>query len=820
MDKELKAILPLVQKPIRYTNGEYNSIIKEKNANSILFALIFPDLYEIGMSNYGLKILYHILNREPSIIAERAYAPWPDFGKRLKQKGIPLYSLETKTPLSQFHILGFSLQSELSYTNLLYILDLAKIPLRSEERNSSHPLVIAGGPCCVNPLPMSKFIDAFCIGDGEEVVREICAVYQNWNRKNRADLISSLAKVEGVYVPLIHENSPLVIKRRLVKFFEEEDFPFPPVVPICEVVHDRLTIEVMRGCTRGCRFCQAGIINRPARVRKPEEILRLVERGIRNSGWEEVSLLAFSVSDYPNLLNLLTQLNALLYKRRVAISLPSMRGEEFSLSLAQELKTIKKTGLTFAPETISRRLKGFLNKEVKEESIFQALANATAAGWLGVKLYFMVGLPDETEEDVKEIGRFVTDAAQRFRQLQIRFSVSPFVPKPHTPLQWAPFSDIETLLAKLALLKRKTRRRNIQTKWENPYQAQIQAIFARGDKRLNQVILTAYQKGAIFTEWSEFFNYRDWLDSFQESGVDPREYLRKRPYSEVLPWDFIDVGVKKEFLRREAEKAERSTFTSDCRQSDCSECGACPGREENSQKELSPKEEKNFIPAEGPAAFRKKIFLTDTKNVTYRVKYTVGENFRYASHLDIVRQIYRILRRSELPVAFSSGFSPHPLVSFGPPLPVGVTSRGEYCDLQVAISYSGNITRDLAPFLPKDMKILETRVIRREVPSLGKAINLAEYWLKPQPPFRFDEGEVLTRSKKVTAVYQIDFDRSPTSGESGILIFVRIAPGIRLFSLLSQLFGLTEEAIRLFDIERRDNYVLRDNKIYTPLEDI
>lgn len=806
MQRELRDILPFCQKPIRYTGGEYNALIKERKPGTILFGLIFPDVYEVGMSNYGLKILYHILNQIPGVIAERAYAPWPDFGQLLKGKKIPLYSLETKTPLRNFHILGFSLQSELSYTTVLYILDLAGIPLKSAERSDSDPLVIAGGPCCVNPLPMAEFFDAFCLGDGEEVVREIVEVYRNSSRK-RDEILSALAKIEGVYVPSQKRRDSSRVKRRIKRDLREEDFPFPPIVPVCDIVHDRLTIEAMRGCTRGCRFCQAGIINRPLRLRKPEEILLLAERGIRSSGWEEISLLAFSISDYPDLSNLLTQLNFLLYKRMVAISLPSMRGEDFSLNFAQKLKAIKKTGLTFAPETISSRLKGLINKDVKEENILQALAAAAEAGWLGVKLYFMIGLPGETEEDIKDIARFVLTCARSFKRMQIRFSVAPFIPKPHTPLQWQPFLDIPILQERLKLLKRETKRGNVHLKWENSYQSQIQAILARGDERLNAGILAVYQRGAILPEWSEFFNYQHWQDGFQDVGLDFSQYLIGIPLERQLPWDFIDVGVDKEFLRREAQRAKEGILTPDCREGNCHQCGVCAEKQKGKVGVIP-------LKVEVPNGYERKVFLTSGKKLTYRVKYAVGESFLFASHLDIVRQFYRALRRSELPVAFSGGFSPHPLVSFGPPLPVGVSSRGEYLDVQLIASYSGNLTRDLAPFLPKGIMILETRIIRKEVDSLGKAINLAEYEIRPLLSLPFDKEMIIKRGREFAGIYRMEFNAD------NLTVFIAVAPGIRLFTVLAHLLNLAEEKVKLLAIERKDSYILRNGRIFTPLEDV
>lgn len=807
MYEKLTNILPQVTKPIRYTGGEYNILIKEPEDDAILFALIMPDVYEIGMSNYGLKILYSILNQNDKIIAERAYAPWPDFGAQLKNNGLTLYSLDSKRPLKNFNILGFSLQSELCYTNILYILDLAQIPLLSKDRTETDPLVIAGGPCCVNPLPLNRFIDAFVTGDGEEVVVEIVTVFQNWNRKNRADLLASLAEIKGVYVPYYHSVNQ-TIKKRSVSALDESNFPYPPIVPICEITHDRLTIEIARGCTRGCRFCQAGILNRPLRIRPKDEIVRLAERGIRSSGWEEISLLALSPLDYPDLTELVSALTQNLTKRMVAISLPSMRGERFSPELAQQLAYIKKSGLTFAPETMSPRLRALVNKDINETTIIDAVKNAKSLGWSGVKLYFMIGLPGETEADVTAIADFVEVIGQITRNGLVRFNLAPFMPKPHTPLQWFGFELVETIKQKIETIRHRLHRKNLKPKWDNPEACMIQTVLARGDERLNDVILNVYQQDGIFQEWSEFFKLSRWQEVANNLGIDFRDYLKAIPLDQPLPWDFINVGVSKDFLKQEYRKAEQGIKTEDCATGKCSDCGAC---DEKPKANWQSKTNDIKISTIDYGRLPRKIVGYEELKTRFRIKYAVGENFRYASHLDLVRAFYRALRRSELPIAYTQGFSPRPLVSFGPPLPVGVTSVGEYLDFQMAHHYSGNITRDFGPFLPRDIRILETHPIGRKADSLGKIINLAKYEIKlnEQQP----KEMILARQKQINGVYQLTFN-----SDKSITLLLQLGPKIKLFATLAQLLALPEAAVRLLAIERKECYWLHNDKLLTPLE--
>ncbi|NPV14609.1 TIGR03960 family B12-binding radical SAM protein [candidate division WOR-3 bacterium] len=810
MHERLNEVLPLVTKPIRYTGGEYNSFYFEPGSKRVNWVLAMPDVYEIGMSNYGLRILYSIINRLPNGCCERCYAPWPDFGAILKARGIPLYALESRRPVKEFNILGVSLQSELTYTNLLYLLDLAGIPRYRTERGCNDPLVVAGGPGTVNPLPMADFVDVFVVGDGEEAVREITAVYEGWNQRSREGLLENLARLPGLYVPGFTDTGKARVIRRVVSELREEDFPFPPLVPICEITHDRLTVEIARGCTRGCRFCQAGIINRPVRFRDVEQVVRIAERGIRSSGWEEVSLLALSALDYPYLLELVERLNKRLRERRVAISLPSTRGEDFTPELAFSLQEIKKAGLTFAPETAAPRLRNLLNKHIAEEKILESVRNALDAGWAGVKLYFMIGLPGETEADVKEIGRFVTEVARLCRGRTVRFNLTPFIPKPHTPLQWAGFGSIEETREKMALLKEMLNRRNIKPKWENPEASFVQALIARGDEKIGRVIERVYEQGGIFQEWTEFFNFSAWLDACSKSGVDPATYLSSRAVEDTLPWDFIDVGVTKGFLIEEYRRAQQGERTPDCMQGGCTNCGACPGPKPVVPP--APVEIKDEVPERFGRKPRRVQAYEELKS-RFRLKYLVEEPFQFAAHLDRVRAFYRTLRRSELPVVYTKGFAPKPMLSFGPPLPVGLTSDGEYVDIYLSYQYSGNIVRDIGQFLPRGIRVVAARLVPNSMPTLGGTINLGRY--EVVVPDEEALQQALVKGKEIPGVHAV----VPLDREK-LLVDLTIGPGVKLFDVLGQLLGREGNEVRCLTVKRKDCFVLIEGELRSPFGDV
>jgi len=587
-------ILHQVTRPARYTGGEWNSIVKDWDKTNIKFALCYPDLYEIGMSNMALPILYELLNSQPDVLAERVYAPWTDMEAAMRTAGIPLLSLESKHRLKDFDIIGFSLDYELTYTNVLNILDLGQIPVLASERNDSHPLVIAGGSCCLNPEPMSDFIDFFVIGDGEEVVLELVDCFRDWKGKaaSKKELLRQVATIPGVYVPSLYQveyqadgliksitptaaEAKPVIQRRVVT-------KLPPpvtrlVVPYIEIVHDRGAVEIQRGCTRGCRFCQAGIIYRPVRRRPQQEVIQAVGEIIANCGYNDVSLVSLSTSDYPHIEELVASLRQ--NYDNLALSLPSLRMDNFSVTLMDSLPSRRKTGLTFAPEAGSERLRRIINKNTTEDELLETAAAAFARGWTSLKLYFMLGLPTETEEDVEQTVQLVAKIRSVGRTAkggmpQVRISLSTFIPKPHTPFQWVAQESEQQLSAKHELLKLGLRRKGSRLSWQEPKVSLLEAALSRGDRRLGKVIYRAWKLGSTFDAWNEHFNYQNWLGAFDENGLEPGFYAqRQRPLDELLPWAHIDTGVTSAFLKREYQRAMEGKETPDCRYQSCNACG-------------------------------------------------------------------------------------------------------------------------------------------------------------------------------------------------------------------------------------------------------
>ena len=590
----LNNILYQVTKPARYTGGEWNAIIKDWDKTPIRIALTYPDLYEIGMSNMALPILYELLNSQPDVLAERVYAPWADMEAVMRTANVPLFSLESKHRLKDFDIIGFSLGYELTYTNVLNMLDLAQIPVLASERSDSHPLVIAGGSCALNPEPMADFIDFFVIGDGEEVLLELLDSFRDWKgaRVSKKELLHQVATIPGIYVPslyqveyqadgLVKSITPTVpqakpsIERRIVT--KLPPVVTKPVVPYIEVIHDRGAVEIQRGCSHGCRFCQAGIIYRPVRERPQHEVLQAVEELITNCGYDEVSLVSLSTNDYPGIDELVANLSHRYHN--LALSLPSLRINSFSVSLVDSLPSRSKTGLTFAPEAGSERLRRIINKNIPEDEILKTAAAAFDKGWTGLKLYFMLGLPTETIEDVEDIIRLVDRIRSLGRKangkkLQVRVSLSTFVPKPHTPFQWVAQESEQELSSKHELLKLGLRRKGSHLSWQDPKVSLLEAVLSRGDRRLGKVIYRAWQLGSTFDSWGEHFNYQNWLRAFDESGLEPSFYAhRQRPLNELLPWAHIDAGLTATFLKQEYQRAIDGKETPDCRYEACNACG-------------------------------------------------------------------------------------------------------------------------------------------------------------------------------------------------------------------------------------------------------
>jgi radical SAM family uncharacterized protein len=593
MANSLEHILYEVSKPARYTGGEWNSIVKNWKSTPIRIALAFPDVYEIGMSNLALPILYKILNDQSDVLAERVYAPWVDLETAMRRHSIPLFSLESKRPLKDFDIIGFSLGYELTYTNILNMLDLAQIPPFSHQRNKSHHLVIAGGSCALNPEPVADFFDLLVLGEAEEAILKLLEVFRAY-KDNKAKLLRQAASLPGIYVPSLYQveyhkdgtftsitpefpQAKPKIERQIVT-----PLPHPitsPVVPYVEVIHDRGAIEIQRGCSRGCRFCQAGMIYRPVRELPQQEVISSANEIIENCGYNEISLVSLSTGDYQNINEVIAQLSNKYHQSNLSISLPSLRLDTSSIKLIESLPQRRKTTLTFAPEAGSERLRQAINKIIPEEVILDTLAAAFEKGWMNIKLYFMIGLPTETTDDVKSIVELITKICKvgkrtGNRSPRIRVSVSTFVPKPHTPCQWSAQETAEKLSTKQDLLKQGLHRVGAHLSWQDPKISLLEAVLSRGDRRLSQVIYKAWESGCKFDTWNEHFKYQNWLNAFEQSGLNPASYAnRERQLDEPLPWQHIDIGVTPAFLQKEQQNIELEKATPDCRYGPCSACG-------------------------------------------------------------------------------------------------------------------------------------------------------------------------------------------------------------------------------------------------------
>src|SRR3989441_6439944 len=588
-------LLPLVEKPGRYLGNERGAVRRDPSRVRLRFALAFPEVYEIAQSHLGLQILYDILNRRPDVAAERVYAPWPDMEAVLRARGLPLVSLESHTALVDFHVVGMSLQYELTYTNLLTMLELGGVPLRADQREPEHPVVIAGGPCASTPEPLAPFLDGVLLGDGEEAIGDICDVVLaqlETASRDRQALLRALAAVPGLYVPAFFEpryaadgtlaevvpldpDRPVVRKRVLVDL-DRFAPPENPVVPNLGVVHDRASVEVMRGCVKGCRFCQAGYVYRPLRERNPERVVEETTRLMARTGYEEVSLLSLSTGDYSGVNPVLEELMDRFAPERVAVSLPSTRVDALSPRILEQIRRVRKTGFTLAPEAGTQRLRDVIQKEYREEELLEAARLFADLGWRTLKLYFMIGLPSETEEDVVGIAELAARVAAAARgRLAVTASVSTFSPKPHTPFQWAGQLSLEETRARHTLLRRELGRRRIAFRWHDAELSFLEGLFSRGDRRLADVLETAQRHGARFDGWSDHCRIDLWTAALAEHGLDPASYLRRRALGEVLPWDHLDAGVSSKFLQKELARAVEGLLTPDCSIERCTYCGAC-----------------------------------------------------------------------------------------------------------------------------------------------------------------------------------------------------------------------------------------------------
>lgn len=719
MRGRIDRILPRVAKPARYMGGELGSIAKPLDQANVRVALAFPDVYEVGMSNLGLRILYSVLNSQTGVAAERVFAPASDMEEQMRAAGIPLFSLETASPIRDFDVVGFSLAYEMTYTTVLAMLDLAGIPVLASDRGDNDPIVIAGGHCATNPEPMADFIDAFVIGDGEEAVVDVVRALRVAGCGMRNARLAALAETEGVYVPAVPKAK---VRGRFVASLEDAHFPDTLVVPYTEAVHDRVALEIMRGCTRACRFCQAGMITRPVRERSLETLCEQAAVLLEKTGYEEVSLTSLSSADHSQIHELVRTLIDRNEAQGVGVSLPSLRADAQCVALAAEIQRVRKSGLTFAPEAGTQRLRDVINKNVTEDDLLGAVEAAVQAGWKRVKLYFMIGLPTETDEDLEGIGDLVRKVMAIDRRLTINVTISPFVPKPHTPFQWRGMVPPEELERRIALIRPLLRAKNIQLSWHDPACSRAEAALARGNRSLGKVVYEVWRRGGRLEQ--DRFDSARWADAFEAAGLKMEDFANADYAKDAaLPWDFVDVGVSKTFLAREDEKAERGETTPDCRSGVCSACGmrdavgvCLPVRPESTVNGQRSTATELRTDDRRPNAH-------DSAAVVFT--FIKGEDVRWLGHLDLMRVFERAIRMSRIDIVFTQGFNPHAKMSIASALPLGATADSEIITIHVAepVDVKDTISR-LNAVLPNGIRLTSARVLPQH--SKGVAVVASE----------------------------------------------------------------------------------------------
>ncbi len=759
LTQQVEALLPLVTQPGRYLGSEIHAIHRAWTPERVKWLLILPEVYEIGMSHQGLRILYDVLNRREDSLAERAFAPWTDMDDRMRAAGVPLFALESRRAARDFDVLGFSLQYELLATNVVNLLDLAGVPLLSRERGDGDPLVAGGGPCTANPEPLAELCDFFLIGDGEQAVGAISSVIAATRGRPRRERLRTLAEIPGVYVPCfyepVYENGrqvaveprdgvPAPVLRTYVEDLATAPYPQRPIIPLIEAVQDRLTLEIQRGCTQGCRFCQAGIFYRPLRERAPRQLAQLVAQGLPVTGWDDVGLSSLSSADYSQIAPLASMLSEALRPSRTGLSLSSLRADTFSVELADLVSRVRKTGLTFAPEAGTERLRAVINKRVADEDLRAAVSAVYARGWQRVKLYFMVGLPTETAADLDGIVELVRElraiGRQHGKSRSVTVAIGAFVPKAHTPFQWEAFEDRARLRAKLADLRHRVQSRWSQVKWHEVDLAFIEAILARGDRRVSRAIVRAWELGGRFDGWTEHFDIARWEQAFRDTGIDPLEFTAARDPALPLPWDHISLGVNRTWLLRERERAFASHPTADCRSGACTMCGLGGPQDRRLAGELSADQWAQLAgqireavgsrwagPQGSSVASPAAVMPPLCEATRYRLSFSKMGPMRFISHLETGRLFTRLLRMARWPLAFTQGHNPRPKIAYGPPLPLGVEGAQELMDVFLCAPPTGDDLTRLNGHAPRGVSFLSITPVPTGESSLATAAAAALY---------------------------------------------------------------------------------------------
>lgn len=780
------------QKPSRYINSEKNSVHRQAPLSVVL---AFPDIYDVGMSHLGLKILYAIINAMPFASAERAFSPWLDLEEAMKAEGVLLKSLESERPLKDFDVVGFSLQYELSYPTILNMLHLGGIPVTSEERRmrTGFPVIIAGGPCTVNPMPMSAFIDAFLVGDAEDAIHEIMAACHAWKlsgETNKDSLFRALSDIEGVWVPSAGRDRR--VKRRFIESLEDAPFPDAPVVPFTNIVHDRVNIEIARGCSAGCRFCQAGMIYRPVRERSPETVVRLSERSLCNTGHDSLSFTSLSAGDHSCLLQIMRESNRRFSGQRISISLPSLRVGSVNPQMLKELRTVRKTGFTIAPEAGTDRLRAVINKDFTAEMYLQALETLFREGWQSLKLYFMTGLPTETEEDIDAISDMVHQAIRISKKLtgrhvSLSVGVSSFVPKPHTPFQWFGQNDIETLRGKNRHLRKMLLRRGVQFRGHDVEMSMLEAAIARGDEKVGALIRKAWELGCRLDAWTEAFDFGRWQQAMDLTGIDAEGYAsRFYEQKEPLPWEVVDTGVSREYLRGEYDNAMAGRFTEDCRRQ-CQGCGLECSMQEEGRERLQ----------EAPVLLRPDRDRGIPPSMKVRLRYAKTGRARYLSHLELGTALVRAMRRAGFPFQYSGGFHPAPKLSFGPALGVGTAGTKEYLDIELLLPFDPEKGLSLLnSTLPEGISADGIMVLTGREKSLNSFIVRYTYEVRhgdPEKALAFLEREdVMIQRKQNSVNIRAMVEEIVSSGPETVSITLRDLGEVkvRLDEIIPEVFGV------------------------------
>lgn len=815
----IQEILPYIEKPSHYIGKELNARRKPFDSAGLRFALAFPDLYEIGTSHFGLQILYHILNGHSEIMADRIFTPAPDFEKRIRETGGKLAALESRKPLVSFDIIGFSLLYELNYTNILTTLDLAGIPFLASDRGEEMPLVIAGGPCTCNPEPVADFFDAMVIGDGEDVILKISETWLELKKKgaSKREILGAWSRIEGIYIPSFFKPEyttegfqilkPLhadytKVRRTICPDLENAAFPDAPVVPLGRPVHDRLRLEIARGCSRGCRFCQAGMIYRPVRERSMDKLFELTEKSLASTGYDDLSLLSLSTGDYTCLADLMTGLMKKYASRRVAVSFPSIRAGMLNQQLMEEIKKVRKTGFTIAPEAGTQRLRDVINKNLTEEIISETVASAFEMGWQLIKLYFMIGLPTETDEDLEGI----IELAERLRRLRkgrsrqdsINISITTFIPKPNVPFQWESQITTEESLARIRRLREAIMRiPGVGIKWQDPKLSLLEGLFSRGDRRLSSAIIHAWKKGCRLDGWSDHFRNDLWMETLADLEIDPAFFTtRKRSLDEPLPWDHIDSRVDVNFLKKELERAISGELTHDCRTGECTGCGVCDFEtlqpvifaRTSDQIEAGASEDEESV------QFKK-----------VRLDYTKSEDARFMGHIEMVNTISRALRKAMLPIRYSEGFHPIPKLSFNDPLPIGMESLCEHFFLYLPDGYGiAGVPGLVNQGLPEGLSIISARYAEDKEKAFCAEETYrisspeALFFQKPADEFLMSESVPFHKVSKKGKARELDLRpivrRLEIISEKEIEITLRYIQGesVRPFDAAISIFGLAD----------------------------